>query len=307
LVERFLKIFQTPRLWLTAGVVCFAASIIVGYHQDQIAADSVLAEKVPSPPVVLIQDFDPGLHSNLLREVRFLAEADVSRSIRRNVGSESVSKIVEIVPVFPVTSISAPLAASVLNQDAPRRPVGRSAVPALRAAAQGLSAIERTPVGLILSEASVADDLVMIGDGLNGPLVEFFGAEIGNGEIFSRAVDEFSGVGLYLMDDIPVVWLYPAGERPLASARDFTFVRNALLLAVFISVVAGALLAALRRHRERIASKQQTFEEVPAVGEFPGVYSTMHRDDEERIREEQDASERRAARTRRVMSRVVGG
>lgn len=305
MIDQALKALRAPRLWLSASVVCFATWILLGYHQDQIAADSVLAEKVSYPSKVMIQDYDPGRHSNILREVHVLAEADLSRAIRQTIPSSGAARTIEIVPVFPVSRISAPLAATLLRGDGPRRPRGRADAQVVEREMDAMRAIETTPVGLIVSEGSVSDDLIEIGEGLNGPLVTLLGAEIGNGDVFDQAAQTFADGGISLLSGIPVVWLYPKGSRPVAALEDFTALRNVLLSAAVILALAGGVLAFVAANRKDTGEMDDAFEEVAAVGDFPGVFVPIHNDREERIRAEQDASERRAAQTRRVLSRVV--
>ena len=78
-----------------------------------------------------------------------------------------------------------------------------------------------------------------------------------------------------------------------------------LLTATLIFVLTGGALTFTSIQRRKLEARAKSHEDVEAVGEFPGQFVPIHRDQEERIRAEQDASERRAAHSRRVMSRVI--
>lgn len=290
-VDRLLKYFQTPRLWLTAGAVCLAASVLLGYHEDQVAADSVMADKVPSPSAAFIQNYDPATHSNILREVRLLGEVAFGQSTRVNVGSETAPKMVEVVPVYAVSEVSAPIAAATLAGEG--APVAGPAIVGME---------DNTPLALAVSEGLAENFLIPLGKGRNGPLVSLFGATIGNGEVFQATARALARDGVSLMPGMPVVWLYPGGTRPHATSKDYSTLRQMLDMLVIAMVLTGGLLAVLPSRPKRPAP--ESFQEVPAVGEFPGVFATKRDHDEERIRDEQDASERQAARTRRVLSRI---
>lgn len=306
LFRRFWRLSQTPRWWLTAGAGVFLLSVLVGYHQDQIAADSVLAGKIGMPPLVRVQDYDENLHSNLLREVRLLGEAAVDDAVLVDLGTEESTRVVQVVPVYPVSPASAPMALWYLRSvyDAVRRPMPRSSAFALSAASDRLARIERRPSALLISEGRVADDLGVIGEGLNGPLVALFGARTGGGEVTRAARSALAADGLAMAEDVQVVALYPGGRRPETPVEDFSASRRTMELIALCLGAIGALQAlcpfAIRRERR----SEPNFEEVQAVGEFPGIFEPILAQ-EDLLREEQDASERKASATRRALSRLV--
>ena len=46
MIARLSHILTLPRFWLPLAITCFLAAMAIGYHQDQMAAASVMAEKV---------------------------------------------------------------------------------------------------------------------------------------------------------------------------------------------------------------------------------------------------------------------
>jgi len=284
----------------------FLLSVIVGYHQDQIAADSVLAGKIGIPPLGRVQDYDDKLHSNLLNEVRLLGEAAVKDAVLINLGTEESPRFVQVVPVYPVSSASTPMALWYLRSvyDAVRRPMPRSSAFAVAEASHRLGRIERKACAFLISEGQVADDLGVIGDGLNGPLVSLFGAETGGGKVTMAARVALADRGVALAEDVRLVALYPGGKRPATPVEDFSASRRTLefiALGLFAFAAFQALCPPTFFRDRRAVSK---FEEVQAVGEFPRVFEPI-RAQEDILREEQDASERKAAATRRVLSRLA--
>lgn len=298
------RLYGTPRWWITAGLGTFLLSILVGYHQDQIAADSVLAGKVPLPPLVQAQEFDRSVHSNLLREARLLGEAATRDAIVVDIGSSDVPRLVQVVPVYSVSEESAPMAIWYQRSiyDAVRRPVPRSSAPSIAAEIDALRATERTAIGLLISEGRATDDLNIVGPGVNGPLVSLLGAETGGGNIRTFASAALNERGVMLAEDVPVIALYPAGQRPQAPIHDYSAPRRVL------EILALALLAiGLLKLLPPITIGRSTpddFEEVEAVGDFPSIFEPILTQ-EEIIRREQDASEKSAAKSRRVMTRAV--
>ena len=163
---------------------------------------------------------------------------------------------------------------------------------------------ERKASALLISERAFTEDLAVVGDGLNGPLVAIFGAETGGGEISGVAREALAGRGLFVSDDLRVIALYSGGRRPATPIKDFSALRRSLEILALALMAFGAMRAFGPSFVwwRRVGEAQ--FEEVQAVGEFPGVFEPIAKQ-EDLIREAQDASERRAATTRRAISRTL--
>jgi len=306
LFKRFWSLSQSPRWWLSAGAGFFLLSVLVGYHQDQISADSVLAGKIGVPPLVRVQDFNEDQHSNLLNEVQLLGEAALEHAVVVDLGTAGSPQLVQVVPVYPVTTASAPMALWYLRTvyDAVRRPVPRSLAFTMAEASEGLEAMERKACVFLISEGRVADDISVIGEGLNGPLVSLFGAETGGGELSVAARAALADRGLSITDDVQVIALYAGGKRPTSPVQDFSAPREALEVVALGFLAFGAIQSLYPHVRYRRRNAEAKFEEVQAVGEFPGIFEPI-RSQEDFIRQQQDASEQHAAATRRVLSRMA--
>ncbi len=205
--KRFQDMALTTRMWLSAGVFCFGLSIILGYHQDQVAANNVLAEKVAFPAPVMIQDFHQSKHVNLLNEVQLLGEVALEETVTLNVGTDVAPNWVQMLPVYPVGAASRPFADKFFTTGSPRRPMPRDAQARLARQAEDVRPLEREPMGLIILESGVSISEAILnqslGDGLNGPLVVTTGSLV-SGEFLLQATKAFKR---------SILWTNPCAVR----------------------------------------------------------------------------------------------
>ncbi len=307
--KRFRNIILTPRLWLSAGVFCFGASIILGYHQDQMAAEGVLAKKVALPPQVLIQDFVPKKHSNILSEVKLLAEAALTQTVTLNIGTESAAKWVQVTPVYAVSSVSKPFADTyqAMAEGEARRPMPRSRKAELAVEAQTIQRLEQVPMGLVLigSDYSVGQTglLDSLGDGLNGPLIAVTGSLLESSNITQQAGAALAENGVSILEDSPIVIPYQNGLRIAGQVADYGTARSIMEWVSLAMIVMGvAQMFNLFQRPPKPA--EVPFQAVAAVGVFPGVFQPI-RTQEDLVREEQEKSEEEASSTRRKLSRMM--
>ena len=307
--KRFQNMILTPRLWLSAGVFCFGASAILGYHQDQMAAEGVLAKKVALPPQVVIQNFAPRQHSNILNEVKLLAEAALTQTVTLNIGTETAANWVQVTPVYAVSSVSKPFADAhqAKTRGEVRRPMPRDRKAALAAEAQTVQHLEQVPMGLVLigADYSVGETglLDSLGDGLNGPLIEITGFVLESADIVLEAAAALDDNGVSILDGSPIVVPYKHGMRIAEQVADYGTARSVLEWVSLAMILMGvAQMFNLFRRFEKPA--EVPFQAVAAVGAFPGVFQPI-RAQEELVREEQEKSEEEASSTRRKISRIL--
>lgn len=298
-------------MWLAAGVFSFGASAVIGYHQDQLAAQNVLTEKVELPQQVLIQDFDPGQHSNILNEVKFLAEVGLSQIVTFNIGTEEVPNWVQGAPIYPVGSMSLPYVNQYLAQMSGdvRRPMPRSEADALAADKARIQPLENQPMGIVLIEPgrTIEDTglLNSLGDGLNGPLIATTGALLDSQKINAQAVAALSDRDVSALADLPLIVPYFNGVRAAGQTHDYSSTRSLLeWIAFAFTLIAVANLFSLFSRPEK--KPEPAFQGVEAVGAFPSVFQPI-RTQEDLVREEQEASEKEASATRRTFSRITYG
>ena len=112
---------------MTLGVVLFVAAMGLTYHNDQTLADRTLATKVDLPKPVRIQDFERSANSNLLGELKVLAEVEMSQSELHTFRTEGKPETYLLLPVFPVSAGAEARARGVVHPNAPssHRPVMR--------------------------------------------------------------------------------------------------------------------------------------------------------------------------------------
>ena len=100
----------TPKLLIIAAALCFGGAIGFEYHEDQVVANKVLAEKVNPPDAVMIQDFDPERDVNAMDELHILAEIQAGQQIFLNIGDEQIARWICVMPLYPVSREALPLA-----------------------------------------------------------------------------------------------------------------------------------------------------------------------------------------------------
>lgn len=260
-----------PRLWLSAGVFCFGASIVIGYHQDQMVAETTLAQKISLPEKVSVQDFSSDRHENALSEVNILAEVALERMVRIDVGNETSPRVVDVVPIYPVSRQTFPIANSILTSK--QRPVARDDAPKIAARNEQLERVENVPVGLLIMEADSSNnfDNLMVAAGQNGPLVDVSGVLIGASSIVENAESPLAEMGVVLISGAIVVSPYLNGRATAGDIADYTALRETLFwVSLGMFAVGGASLFSIFpkfKKKKQPASAHQ----VKAVGAFPAI------------------------------------
>ena len=302
------KLAISPRLWVSAGLLCFGASIVVGYHQDQLAAYEAMKTKIGTPPETLIQDFNPGQHSNQLNEVRLLAEAGLAQAATYNLGTDEITRWVNFIPIYPVSRQSLPLAETYIAESngVPRRPFARSDAGKIQAQEDMLRVLDKQPLGIMLSEnfqfsadAASASGVRIVGDGQQGPLVSIYGAQISGEALFASAATALEAQDVNVLPTLPLISPYPRGARTMPTFVDYTPLRTALDWAavVFVLIGVASMFSIFPRFQK---PKKEAPIVVEAFGEMPAVFQPIRtQEDLQREEAEQEPT------TRRVISRVV--
>lgn len=307
--KRFQIMILTPRMWLSAGVFCFGASAILAYHQDQMAAEGVLAKKVSLPPQVLIQNFAPQQHSNILSEVQLLAEAALTQTVTLNIGTEDAAKWVQVTPVYAVGATSKPFADTyrASEEGNTRRPMPRNRKAELAAEAQSIQRLEHVPMGLVLIGADYSVEqsglLNSLGDGLNGPLISITGSLLGSANISQQAAAALAENGVSILNDSPIVVPYQNGMRFAEQVVDYSTARS-ILEWVSLAMVLMGVAQMFKLFQRPPKPAEAPFQEVAAVGVFPGVFQPI-RTQEDILREEKEKSKQESSATRRKISRIM--
>ena len=162
-------------------MLCFGAAVVVNYHEDQMAATSVLAQKAAFPSAVAVQSFDPALHSNIIREVHVLAEMRPDQQATLNVGSSQSPRWVNVSPLYPVSVSAMPIAEAHFNDssETPRRPMARARRMELAGRNAHMASIENTPIAVAIRSANdpISGGAEYISDGrmLSNMIQAYFG------------------------------------------------------------------------------------------------------------------------------------
>ena len=301
LLKKIRHIIASPRLWLSACLTCFGAAALVGYHQDQMAAVTVMAEKIGLPSEVLIQDFDPEDHTNIIDELQVLAEVDLASATAANVGSEDTPLWLTVLPLYQVSADALPLARQhlMVSRHTVRRPMARSAAPELEAQAAQADA----PLGVIIAETVAGQTTVttttlgleVIGQGKNGTLVRISGVALGGGNLLDAAAASLQERDIGLRQDALVV----SPKSPDVTGLDLAWLKTSLIWASVLMVLLAAILRSPLRW-QFLPKAPEPVEEVQAVRSFPAVFQPIRTQAE--IAKEQQQAETKA---RRVISRLV--
>lgn len=308
---RLRKMLLSPQVWLATAVFSFGLSGLLGYHQDQLAATRMMAEKVGLPPKVLIQDFDPAMHRSATGEVQILAEVDPGSVTMVNFGSAARDHWVRVVPIYPVGSEALPFAEQYLAAavSLPRRPVPREDAAKLAGRRIDRAMAGSGPIGVIVSQdmpapAKAADDLglTVLGEGETGPLVRIVGTSLDGASFRTEVSAALAQAGIAVPPEMLMIAPYELGREAAFATRDHTATRQ--MLAWLGVLLAGLglfqmfpILPSLpRRGAPKVAR-------VEAVGAFPptDVFQPI-RPQEDLTREDAEAAQ---GPGRRIISRMI--
>jgi len=306
------KLIVSPKPWLAAGVILFGSSAVLSYHEDQMAANSVLAQKVGLPSEVYLQDFSPDAHTNMVGELQVIAEIDVDGTAYINVGSADVPHMLAVVPLFAVSRLSQPFATKFLwdSRGAMRRPMPRSIAPLLADLSEATRLLEGQTLGVAVIDLAEGQrigslrslGLSVLGDGLRGPLVRIVGVEIDGDALIGSATEALAKQGIAIASDVPMLSPYSDPRATVLAVRDMTPIRQSLswaaVLTIFISLV---LRIPFPKLFPRL--REETIEEVPAMHAFPAVFQPIRTQAE--IAKEQLATNGGRPSQRKAISRIV--
>ena len=297
------SLLLSPRLWLTAGVISMFVSVLLGYHQNQMDAESALAQKIDVPERVVVQEFSSRVNENELGEVHVLTEAAVDKAVRVNIGSESAPEWVDVVPIYPVSRLSFPMARSLLN--AQRRPTSRADAAAIAEHNKALTRIQSVPVGLMVFDADAGTVLPDLSDleqmqGLNGPLVDLSGLRIEDAAVFERAAERLAEKGVALIEDALLVVPYLQGRNKDPGVNNYANLQKVLFWGGLLMIAFGlaSLFSLLPSFAKRKASGSN--DKVKAVESFPEGSPFQPIADQDEIGE--DAQESNSGRASRVLT-----
>ncbi len=310
------NIALSPRMWLSAGLFCFGAATVVTYHQDQLAANVVLAEKVGFPSQVMIQNFIPERHTNVLDEVDLLVEAGFGEAESVNLGTPDAPHNVDVVPIYSVSNEAFPLAMSVLRGGdlEQHRPVSRADAGKVAKRVSRLKTMEQQPLGYALFDSTTQGSMEIDtahGLGKNGPLLSITGALLRGDTLFARISTAMEARGVASFPDMLMVTPYQNRNMVVADGSEYNWLRSSLIWLGFLfaafslmSFSSDQSIALIRRFKRKPV---QPVQDVVAVGAFPavGFFQPIKTQSELRVEEEARAAEA-AGPTGRVISRIMG-
>lgn len=301
----FRQLALTARVWLSVGVFCFGISILLGYHQNHVFAETALAQKISQPKEVLLQDFDEGLHSNVLNETRLVGEAALDRAVMIDIGQGASPKWVQVVPFYPVCVPAMDEAYQYLTGQSAAE-MSESTKSDIARAAHRIEALQDMPMGMLLIEQDTSVDVSVlhnrIGDGIHGPLVAISGSLILADTLREQAVSAFNANNIRLIGDMPMILPYPNGVRATSGPTDdYSALRDTLEWGAVAMIVMGLCngLGIGVARRPKLASHRRS-DVVEPVSALPGAFT--------QIRTQEDLSQedaRAATATRRVLSRLT--
>ena len=312
MLNRLRNIVFSPKPWLAAGVILFGASAVVRYHEDQMAANSVLAQKVGLPSEVFLQDFSPDLHTNVVGELQVMAEIDLEGAAYINVGSTDNPQMVGVVPLFAVSRLSQPFAEAFLaeSRGAARRPMPRPAASLMENASDATRILETQTLGVAVIDLAKGQSihtlrslgLSDLGEGLHGPLVRIVGVEIYGATLTDSATAALAKQGTIIAPHLPMLSPYTDPRATVLAVRDMTPISQSLswvaILIVGISVVLRFPMPELLQR-----SKEETIKEASAIHSFPAVFQPIRTQAE--IAKDQIATKSVRPSTRKAISRIV--
>lgn len=299
----------SPRLWLSTGVICMVVSVLLGYHQVQMDAETALAQKIHVPNRVLVQEFSADTHENTMGELHILAEAAFDQKFRVTVGGDGASQFIDVIPIYPVSRRSLPLAKSLVEPQ--RRPVPRAQAAVIAEHLKVIERIETLAVGLMIFEAhgsgSIVPDMthLYIGDGQNGPLVDLAGLLVDGADVLESSVVHLAENNITLIENALVVSPYVHGRGHATEIRDHSALQETLLWVSIVTITFGFSTMIFLRRGASAPRIKGTSNEVKAIGAFPAIDPFQPIVGQDELGEEQEESEpHRASRVMTIASSI---
>lgn len=103
MLHRLKQTLAHSHLWLFAGGLLIAASLVLGYHEAQVTADRTMALRQGPPPTAAIQSFDPERHRGMAGEVNVVAEIDPAGGMVTQYGPDGSGKSAVIYPLYSLS------------------------------------------------------------------------------------------------------------------------------------------------------------------------------------------------------------
>lgn len=312
-------ILISPRTWLAIGAFCIGTSLLLGYHLDQRSADRVLAQKVGNPQTVLVQNFIPELHTNMLNEVHAVGQMVADECIKVNIGTENSPRWINVRPIYAVGDALMPLARQYLRttQAAQVRPMPRDAAERLRRQRAEIERISGTALAFAIEEAPASetgaadpgqDRFTVLDEAGSLQLVEITGVVVSGSGLSQTISDALLANGTPSVPDSLLISpgvlgaVTPITDATVANVRWWLALTGAVL--AIVAMIAPGLNRIIGLH----ARKPMPVLNVEAHGSFPaiGIFQPIASQDELSMDEERSLSEDRAdTPIRRSMSRIT--
>lgn len=259
--------------------MCIGCSFLIGYHEEQRAAQLILHQKVGKPKEVLIQDFVPDHHMNMVREVRVLGEVNPTDSLLVNLGTDGDPRLVEVVPVYPVGADLMPIAVQErFHQNGERRrPIPRAQADDIGRTSRSLSSLGNHAFAFAISSAnltgenSVGRTVEHIADAGGRSLIRLSGAVVSGKSLLDTVSSSMLDKGIASTPDTLMVEpMLPLAEVSVTSEQTSTVRMVLTSLGILFAAVALLLpyIDMIPFGRKKAVTPSP---EVKAAAAFPAV------------------------------------
>ena len=310
-------ILISPRTWLSIGAFCIGTSFLLGYHLDQRSADRVLAKKVGQPREVLVQDFVPNLHKNMINGIHILGQTIQDECIKVNIGTDSEPRWITVRPIYAVGDALMPLAKQHIrkNHGAIARPMPRSAAGDIRRKRQEIAGISRMALAFAIDEVAATPGptegpiaFKVLGEANEERLVEILGSEVTGNSLRKTVSDALLINGTPSVPEslliAPTAMAAPVpADEPMVKALSWWLALAGASLAIVAMIAPHAADFRLRRARRPLHVQV-----VEAHGSFPavGAFQPIASQDELAVDEERALVEKsRGTQFRRRFTRMT--
>lgn len=241
------SLLLSPRLWLAAAVLAMGGSFVIDYVESQRTADRALALRLGPPPLVAIQSFDPSRHVGPAREVRVVAEADVTSPLIVDLGTAAGPQRAMIVPLFPLSDVGITAVRGRIDPiegGAPVRPAPRPAAPAPRVDAMGfiVHRIDNGARGGVRADRLAAQ---FLGGGRYGSIVVVNGERVAPGDLALVVTGAMAADGSRLAENFIAIAPYIEGRQEALSPPPSSGLQSILFWGGFLLAM-GAIILSVR-------------------------------------------------------------